>query len=370
MRPAFHLVLACAAAVAVTAAPSRAQAPASNAPPAGLRTFVVIGEDDPKEMFILDRRDKEIVYRSPNSPPGVTAGLAIDRIREAEFAVRYDEAAVYARVRTNQWLQASQIILTAISTTLPYLDLPNNNAMEPALQAALYMFRAGDQALRGGATNAPAFFQAAQRVYAAAGRAEWHPGFESARARVVLCLLRQGKTDEAAKAFAALREPDIGDQAFGTYWLAAGELKFVQGDLHGALDAAVRSTVFENKDIDCFPDALLFEARMYEEVNEWHRARDVNYEVARLFRPPVWSEEARGRLKGIMAGGNSRKGEDANITGVFFGTEENMNQVADDFLKGDATEDLPDPPKTKDQKNAPAATKPAGSPEEATKESP
>ncbi len=359
------MALACWAGTAV---PGAAQAPATNAPaaPAGLPAFLLVEKDDePKEIFILGRRDPELLYRAPNSPPGVSAGLAFNKIRGVEFMMQFDEARMYGHVRSNQWLQAAQVILPFVTPTLPYLDLPNNNAMDPALQSGIQLLRAADLARRAGATNAPAFYQAAQRIFAAAGKAEWHPGFEGARARVVLCLIRQEQMEEARKAFADLREPDLGDQAFGVYWLVAGELRFAEGNLNAAMDAAIRSVSFENKDIDCFPDALQLTARLYEELNEWHRARDVNYEVARLFRPPVWSDEARGRLQGIMTGGQSRVKEDPNLVGLFFGTEEDMNAAADALLKGGTEEDLPDAPDSKNKNPGPAETKEAGPTEDA-----
>ena len=313
---------------------ARAQGPTPAGAAEGLRAILTL-DGATREVVLLGRSGEDVLYRTPTSPPGVSAAMKPDAIQRAELDVTVDDRAVYAFARRRQWSQAAQQILSTIQPTLPYLDLPDNNAVDWAMQAGNYLRKAAQAAARGGPAEraaAPRLLASAHAVLRAAARATWHYYSESAQIRSVLCLIDLGRLDEAEKELAAVREPDKGDATYGVYHLARGELLFARGRYVEAMDAAVQSVIYENKDIESFPDALMLSARCYEELNEMHRTRDIYYEVARLFRGTDWGDVARARLRRIMKDGLAAEEEEKDIAAVFFGSAEDMNEVIEKFL--------------------------------------
>ncbi len=316
-------------------------APAAETPPA--RVMLTTTNDLRREVLLVGRAaNGRILYRLPNQPAGVSASLNPAEFSDAEFVVTNDDArafAVYAAARQRQYVPAAQTSLVAFASARPFLDLPENNAAEPVLQAGMHLGRAAEAWDRLGAANTNAAANArklrelALAVFQDAARADWCPVGDLAKARRAMCLTDLGRLDEAELALRAIRAPDVGDAVWGVYWLAQGRLLLQQGKTPAALDAAIQSLAYENKDLQTFPDALMLAARCYEDLNEIHRTRDVYYELARLFRGTEWGEEARRRLKVIMTNNLTRKEEPANIAGVFFGSQEDMNRLCDDYLQ-------------------------------------
>ena len=92
------------------------------------------------------------------------------------------------------------------------------------------------------------------------------------------------------------------------------------------------SFAFESKDIETFPDALLLSAVCHERLEHMHRARDVYFEVARLFKNTAWGDIARDRLVEVMKDERVLEPEPVNIAKVFFAIDEDMNAVVEEFL--------------------------------------
>lgn len=318
-----------------TAPAATPAAPAAPAAGAGLRTFLTM-ENVAREVFLLGRSGPDVIYRTPNAPPGVSATMKPDAIQRAEFDIKLDERQVFSLARRREWRAAAQAILPAIQPALPYLDLPENNAVEHAMTAGLYLRKAAQLAARGDVRareDAPRFLTAAYNVLVAAGRASWHYYGDVARIRAVLCLIDLGRLDDAERELNRGREPEQGDAAYGPYWLARGELLFARRKYLEAMDAAVRAVLYETKDVETFPDALILTARCYEELNELHRTRDIYYEVARLFRGTDWGDLALDRLRRIQREGMASEKEEAILTAVFFGSDEDMDEIIKKFLE-------------------------------------
>mgnify|MGYP005842711857 CR=1 FL=1 len=316
------------------AAAAGGQTPTAPAAGGGLRTFITM-ETVTREVYLLGRSGPDVLYRTPNAPAGVSATIKPDGIQRAEFDIKVDERVAYAFARRREWISAAQTILPAIQPTLPFLDLPDNNAAEWAMAAGLYLRKAAQTSARGDArarADAPRLFAAAQTVLTAAGRASWHYFGEVARIRAILCQIDLGRLDDAAKELARIREPEKGDATYGAYWLAQGELLFARKKYPEAMDAAIRSLIYETKDAETFPDALILSARCYEEMNEMHRTRDIYYEVARLFRGTDWGDLSRVRLRRIMKDDLAAEEEDPDIAAVFFGSAEDMKESITQFL--------------------------------------
>lgn len=314
----------------------------------GVLTRLVKEEKTAREVVLVRRQGPVILFRLTNSPPGVYSQFTPDEFDEAEFRIQIPEQAAYADAVARRWLHAARRLHAAVTPALPFLDLKQNNALEPTIQAAWYYVRAAQQANRLGGTgqvDAAKWLREAHRLFAAAGAAAgWHPYGESAAIRAWMCLAELGQLDEAEAGLARQREPDVGDASWGVYWLARAQILYAREQPRPALDAVIRSYLHETKDIETFPDALMLAAQCYEDINETHRARDVYYEVARLFSATDWAAEARIRLKTMMDMGMTAAAEDPNIAGIFFGTEENMNEKVMAYLKENESETAPTSP--------------------------
>ncbi len=140
------------------------------------------------------------------------------------------------------------------------------------------------------------------------------------------------KLDEAAQQFESVDEPEFGDAAFGLYWLIDAYLKFNSNQFSQALDSLVKSVVFETKDINTFPEALLLSAFCYEDSLDNYRARDLYYEVGRLFRGMPEGEIALSSLQFIRNRKLTEDEEKAAIERVFFDIVEDVNTKVDDFI--------------------------------------
>jgi len=129
--------------------------------------------------------------------------------------------------------------------------------------------------------------------------------------RSILCQIALGQLDEATENWDEAREPDSYDWAYGSYWLVRANILYEQGEPREALNAVVKSIDFQNKDIATFADAL----------------------VARLFPGTEWSKSARQRLRNIMNDGMTDEPEKKQIKNVFFGLDEDMNEICREYLK-------------------------------------
>jgi tetratricopeptide (TPR) repeat protein len=313
-----------------------------------------------RELILLRRAGAELQYRMPDAPPGVTASFNPGVVERADFAFALDLPAVHEAMRRRQWLPAAERLLAAVQPALPYLDLPDNNAFDPALLAGRCLLRAaGEQAAAGAAGDAGAaavarqLYGRAYEVLRQVAAAAWHVEAEPAGLLGIAGLVEAERTDDAENALRRAREPEIGDRAHGMYWYATARLRHAQGRPAEALEAALRSMLYETKDIESFPGAMLQAAISYEDINEFHRARDLYFETARLFRGTSWGRAAHRRLEGLMKQGRAAADEPADIAGVFFGSVEDMNAVITAFLEATAADAPDDPPP------APAESKPA-----------
>ena len=141
------------------------------------------------------------------------------------------------------------------------------------------------------------------------------------------------KAKTATRRIEEMEEPTPGDDSYGHYWLLKGEIAHLGGDVTNAMDAAVKSLCFENKDVETFPDALMLSADCYEQLGNFYRARDVYFEVAKLFPGTDWAEDAITRLEAVMASGKTSKKEASTAESTFFGLEEDMNALAEALIK-------------------------------------
>ena len=315
------------------------------------------------EVELVGRQDDKIFYREHVGTLEAPRSFTLDAVEDSFFPVQYDDQILYDALAAQNWMGAAAILLPAVKPFFPYLDIGNNNVVDLAVDVGDYMMRAGD--IEGRAAKTPEDEQKVQKKYEAAyavlqeaAKAEWSSKATIARVKSIKCLLVLNKPKTAEREFGKVEEPAPGDAVYGVYWLVKAEVNYRRKNYPAALDDAVKSLCFENKDTDTFPDALMMSARCYEELLEWYRARDVYFEVAKLFPSTDWSTRARERLQSIMDRGVTKADEVMPVENVFFGLKEKMNDMSLALLRGEEAKDEP-PANLAEEPEEPEETKPA-----------
>lgn len=290
-------------------------------------------------------RDGANVYLAPEQDAVAPQKISISRIAGIDFEIDYDRFAVSKAMAGSEWGKAVPILRKAYTPFFPCLDLPGNNVLEGAYDLGVTMFKSARNAMRGAATAdernlATRQYEAAQDVFTACSKAKWSDYGMLAQLRACHCmiLIDSDKARRAARLVAAIEEPQPSDYTYGYYWLLKAELAKLFGQTAAELDAAVKSLSHENKDIETFPDALTLSAECYAKMGNWHRARDVYFEVAKLFPGTDWSADALKRLEAIMASGKTAEKETASAESTFFGLEEDMDALANALVKDSRSE--------------------------------
>ena len=263
--------------------------------------------------------------------------IEIAQIIGAAFTIDYNRFEVMRALHHQDWAAAIRLQYKAYEPAFPYLDLPNNNAAEGVMEMGTTMLRAATRSLReaaddAGRERARKQFESAYAVFQHCAKVTWSSLGLLGTLKGCRCLIGMGQPRAAWFQIRALDEPAAGDAAYGHYWLVQAELHALTNGYAAAMEASVKSLCFENKDVETFPDALLISARCYEALGEPYRARDVYYEVARLFPRTDWSAAAAGRLRAIMAGGATREAEATSVESAFLGIDEDVNALVEAYL--------------------------------------
>ena len=315
-----------------------ASAASTNAAPAVVAHIRVDEKgNQAKDVEFVNREGDKLFYRQQGGPREASTTLNLATLVEVTFDLHFDEEALAkARIDRN-WSSVAALLYPSVTPLLSYLDLKDNNAVDVALELGTDMMKAATAArAKGAETNkVTRLYTEARRILGAVSGATWFEGAEVARLRAIQCLVAMGELKQATRELRDARAPDVGDNAYGLYWFVEASLRLAKGNARSAMDAIIKSLVFENKDIETFPDALLFSGRCYEDLLEFHRARDVYYEVARLFPQTEWDTVARQKLQSIMDRGMTKTKEVSAIENVFFAIDEDMDVKSIALLKGE-----------------------------------
>jgi tetratricopeptide (TPR) repeat protein len=312
----------------------RAASPAASP---GVKAAIQVGKQRQRVVLLGRRPGGLVLLRHADS--GATAAVALDpkTIKKVRIRLNYDRKSYNRARRRKNWTEAGTILTKSLAPALPFIDLQNNNLLSPTIRAATYFMRAGARKTKG--AWRPEDRQAGEREYHLANallrkvmQAEWSPRADTAALLSVICLVALNKSAEAEALLAKQAEPDFADDDYGLYRLARATLLAAKEKYLDAIEEAVAGIAFETKDIDTFPDTLMLSAYCYEKLGDWYRARDVYYEVARLFQKTRWEEAARTRLEFIMTRGYTKKDESVSSANVFFGIEEDVNAGVDALL--------------------------------------
>lgn len=290
-------------------------------------------------VVLIGRTDDEVVYALPDSPGKLEGLVPVADIRRAAFDVTLDADAFVEARRTRDDPATCRLLAGAYGPTYPFLDLPENNAVEQVSMLATTMMTVAGKTLRTARTEeakarAIRQYESASEVLVALAEAKnWSPEGAIAVIKYCQCLLARGKVKTAAYHIGELEEPMPGDAAYGYYWLVRGLLAEANDDPREALRAAVLSVDFETKNGESFPAALMLSARSYEELEEWYRARDIYYEVAKLFQNTDFEDDALDRLRFILDNHKTDAPEaDQTVENAFFGLAEDMNKLSRELL--------------------------------------
>ncbi|MEI6148373.1 MAG: hypothetical protein WCS01_04695 [bacterium] len=328
---------------AVLGFPRSSVAQTSAVPPA-VQAKLMFGKDE-KEVDLVGRDKGMVFYRPRGGLEGASLSAKLAEITEGEFVFELDGDAVSKALMAEDWPAAAGLLTPVAIPLLPYLDIPQNNGVTIALQAGQSMMKSARKLMLAGGVNMERGTNAyvrARQVLKAVGAAEWTPDGELARLNAIQCLIAIGDLKRAAKELEEARVPDQGDECFGLYWLAQAQLHYARGKTRSAMDAAVKSVVFDNKNIETFPEALFMTGRCYEDLLEWYRARDVYYEIARLFPATSHAAIAREKLKYLIEKKVTKEKEKSEIESVFFGLDEDVNAKVQTLLKSADTK-APEP---------------------------
>ena len=285
-------------------------------------------------------RDRTHLILAADAEGNTGGRIPAATVAAVDFALDYDRFEVTRAMSKNDWPKAIRILSGAYSPTYIYLDLPENNAIEGAMDLATTMMKFARRTKRNAKTDAERAlavqqYEAAYKVFQACSKAEWSSYGAVGMLKGCRCMLAidAEKAKTATRRIEEMEEPTPGDDSYGHYWLLKGEIAHLGGDVTNAMDAAVKSLCFENKDVETFPDALMLSADCYEQLGNFYRARDVYFEVAKLFPGTDWAEDAITRLEAVMASGKTSKKEASTAESTFFGLEEDMNALAEALIK-------------------------------------
>jgi len=309
-----------------------------------------------------------IVVKASSGTSTATTRIELSQIDSAWFTklrLNYGDVSQYTGKK--QWRKAFNIMFNKLQPYLSYLNLPDNNAIEPAFQMATYLMYECDKNAEFAETQkqkdyVKKQYEYAYNLYRYLRRADWTYYGLLSDLKGIKCLIRMGKTKTAEFKLDSMDKPIPGDMAMGLYWLNKSYIAWEQTNYPAAMDAAVMSVDFENKDIDTFPDALIMTAKCYEKLNNWYRARDVYYEIAKIFPNTEWEETALINLTSILNKKLTEKKEQQPLENVFFGFSEDINEQVEELLEAKKEkiylEELEQNKKDEENTKEPHATKP------------
>jgi tetratricopeptide (TPR) repeat protein len=307
-------------------------------PTAAIQARLWLADAKDMDVMLVGVATGKVAYASLDAPTVAQGVVQTETIERAFFELALDFGELAQAERKRDWVGVYRILNTGLATAMPYLGLPDNNAVDPVMQMAGCMVRIAARGERQATTEedrarAVKQYEAAYGVFQQLAKAEWSPLGSISVIKGAQCLLKMNKPKTAQFYLDEMPEPMPGDAAHGSYWLTRGLLAAQRGETRVAMDAAILSVDFENKDIETFPDALMLSARCYEELEEWHRARDVYFEVTSLFPNTDWADDAAARLDAVLKGGKTKAKEDSLIENVFFGVNEDIDELSRTLLK-------------------------------------
>ena len=216
------------------------------------------------DVELVGRDGDKILYREPGGPKEASLSVRMNQVTSLDFNIRFEDDTFRRALTARNWNTVAVTLWPIVTPLMPYIGVKNNNAAGYAYTLGSAMVKVAD-AFRKTRTDDKAsrlYLEADKMLNSLAGL-DWFEDAESARLKAVLCQVAVTNYPQAEIQLKAAREPEVGDATWGLYWYTQAVLKNARGESREAMNALVRSLVFENKDIDVFPDALMLSGRLY-----------------------------------------------------------------------------------------------------------
>jgi hypothetical protein len=264
--------------------------------------------------------------------------IPIKTIKSAFFETGYYAYDIQVLEYQKKYSEAAEKIVNQISPAIKYINIPNNNIVDPLVDAAFLYIKAAETFSD---KNSPEYnkskayktYLKAYKVFKMITKAKWFEGLRSTKINIIYCILRMEKYDLVEKKMKEVKDiPEPEDSDYGTYWLIDAAIKFHKGMKEEALDSAVKSAVFDCKNIYTFPKALLLSAFCYEDILNNYRARDIYFETARLFFETPEGKIAFKSIQFIREKKLTEEPEAAGLEKVFFNSIEDVNKKVDEYI--------------------------------------
>lgn len=298
------------------------------------------------EGVLVGRTDSGLIFERQTDGQPKRELVHLSAVQGVWFDLTWDRVAVSEAAAARDWARATALLHPSVYPAFAYLDLPENNAIESVAQLGDMLLRQAADA-SGAATNEASraavrqhYVQAFQ-VLQLVARVPWYAEAQQAAAQSAKCLMDAGDAPKAQALLATLQPPLPDESGYGLYWLLMAQLAMQAGDVTNAMQMAINTVAFANKDVDTFPDALLLSGICYDQMDSPYRARDIFLEVASIFPGTDWAAQARVRLRALLESGRTDKDEVLPLESVFFGIKEDLNAEARKLLESDRTEHKP-----------------------------
>ncbi len=108
--------------------------------------------------------------------------------------------------------------------------------------------------------------------------------------KAVLALIDQNKTAEAARAFAAVKNPDARSPAMAEF--VRGRIAFAEKKYPEALQHFSNVIVFHSRDPEWMPAATFYEGKVYRKTGYLVAALNIAEELELAYPDTVWSQRA------------------------------------------------------------------------------
>ena len=266
-----------------------------------------------------------------------THKMPIKDIESVVFITPYAPYKSRVLERQKQYSKAASEIISSLASALKYIRLPENNIVDPLFDAAYLYLKAASvyddkKSPLYDKAKAQLEYVKAYRVFKKITQAEWYFGAQLAELNTIYCNIRMNKLKNAKAKFNKVDEPVLGDASYGLYWLIDGFLKFHENEPNKALDSIVKSVVFDTKNINTFPEALLLSAYCFEDMLDNYRARDAFYEVSELFQGTPEGEIAFSSIQFIRDRKLTEDAESVGLEKIFFDSVEDVNEQVDNHI--------------------------------------
>ena len=221
------------------------------------------------ETLLLGRTDTALRLQVKDAPAGNEYVLALDQIDQIRFVIPETVNQAQDALNQGQWERAATILKPIIDPMLPYLDLPNSNAVPLVMLLAETLRRAGKF------EDALAYFEKMRFL---------PPPADSVRASVwaAYCHAALGRSDAAWKILQATDPPKRDSEHFALYQFVSAQVRFSAKDYLAALDEVSQLLAVARLESDLYSDSLFLAAQCYEWLGN---TNEVTTRIVQLTKP-------------------------------------------------------------------------------------